>query len=94
MRLHGEAAAGGDFADRQIGLAQQAADFLQLAAADCLRDAFALDFLEANLQIAARDFERGGKRRWNQAFRRRRQSLAGVCVDELFGGGRCERSGA
>ena len=76
VRLHGEAAAGGDFADRQIGFLQQAADFLQLAAADGLGDAFALDFLEANLQIAARDLERGGKRRGSQTFRGRRQSLS------------------
>ena len=78
VRLHGESAAGCDFADRQIGLAQQAADFLQLAAADCLRDAFALDFLEANLQIAARDFERGGKLYFDTGYKTTDKSAVAI----------------
>ena len=87
MGWDGKSAAGGDFANRQIGFLQHAADFLYLPPPDCRRHAFSPYFAESHFKKAARNMKRGGEALNGQPLGRRRQPLAGMRVYELFGGG-------
>ena len=85
VRLHGESATGGDFADRQIGLLQHAADFFQLPSPDGRRHAFLPYLAEAYFEKTARDVKRVGKTLHGQSLGRGRQTLTGIRVDDLLG---------